>query len=171
VPIARRLATSQIRTCPSGPDVTSVSPSGLTSTPDTVPAWARKAGAVGRRRLAEKSRTRSASLPASSRRRSREKPLKVGKLSSTRKRASLWCLLDRLAALNPKVAVAGHKTPGAADTPAAIEASKRYLTDFGRLQEDTSSDRELYDPMTEIYPDWVSHQAWLMFGFPMPTRQ
>jgi glyoxylase-like metal-dependent hydrolase (beta-lactamase superfamily II) len=72
--------------------------------------------------------------------------------------------LDRLAALNPKTAVAGHKKPGAPDTPAAIEATKRYLTDFGRLQEQTSSDRELYDALTELYPDWVSHQAWLMFG-------
>ena len=74
--------------------------------------------------------------------------------------------LDRLAALNPKIAVAGHKKPGAPNTPAAIEASKRYLGDFGRLRESTSGDRELYDAMTELYPDWVSHQAWLMFGFP-----
>jgi len=72
---------------------------------------------------------------------------------------------DRLAALNPKIAVSGHKKPGAPDIPATIEASKRYLIDFGRLQEETSSDQELYDAMTELYPDWVSHQAWLMFGF------
>ncbi|HEY6874257.1 MAG TPA: MBL fold metallo-hydrolase [Geobacteraceae bacterium] len=73
--------------------------------------------------------------------------------------------LDRLAALNPKFAVAGHKKPGAPDIPVAIEESKRYLTDFGRLKESTSSDLELYDAMTELYPDWVCHQAWLMFGF------
>ncbi len=72
--------------------------------------------------------------------------------------------LDRLAALNPEIAVAGHKKPGAPDTPAAIEKSKRYLADFGRLQKSASSDRELYDAMTELYPGWVSHQAWLMFG-------
>jgi glyoxylase-like metal-dependent hydrolase (beta-lactamase superfamily II) len=72
--------------------------------------------------------------------------------------------LDRLAALNPKIAVAGHKKTGAPDTPAAIEATKRYLIDFGRLRESTSSDRELYDAMTELYPSWASHQAWLMFG-------
>jgi glyoxylase-like metal-dependent hydrolase (beta-lactamase superfamily II) len=72
--------------------------------------------------------------------------------------------LDRLAELNPKTAVAGHKKPGASDVPAAIEASKRYLADFGRLQASASSDRELYDAMTDLYPDWVSHQAWLMFG-------
>ncbi|HEY6874600.1 MAG TPA: MBL fold metallo-hydrolase [Geobacteraceae bacterium] len=80
-------------------------------------------------------------------------------------RANWIAALDRLAALNPKIAVAGHKKPGAPDAPAAIEESKRYLTDFGRLQESTSSDRELYDAMTDLYPDWVCHQAWLMFGF------
>ena len=72
--------------------------------------------------------------------------------------------LDRLAALNPKIAVAGHKKAGAPDTPAAIESSKRYLADFGRLKESTSSEQELYDAMTDLYPDWASHQAWLMFG-------
>jgi glyoxylase-like metal-dependent hydrolase (beta-lactamase superfamily II) len=72
--------------------------------------------------------------------------------------------LDRLAALNPKIAVAGHKKAGTPDTPAAIEDSKRYLTDFGRLKESIPSERELYDAMTELYPDWASHQTWLMFG-------
>lgn len=80
-------------------------------------------------------------------------------------RANWIAALERLAALNPKIAVAGHKKPGAADTPAAIGASIRYLTDFGRLQESTSDDRELYDAMNELYPDWVGAQAWLMFGF------
>jgi glyoxylase-like metal-dependent hydrolase (beta-lactamase superfamily II) len=80
-------------------------------------------------------------------------------------RANWISALDRLAALNPKIAVAGHKKSGVPDTPAAINESKRYLTDFGRLKESTSSDHELYDAMTELYPDWVSHQAWLMFGF------
>jgi glyoxylase-like metal-dependent hydrolase (beta-lactamase superfamily II) len=41
--------------------------------------------------------------------------------------------LDRLAALRPKIAVAGHKKPGAPDSPSAIEDSKRYLQDFGEL--------------------------------------
>jgi pimeloyl-ACP methyl ester carboxylesterase len=72
--------------------------------------------------------------------------------------------LDRLAALNPKTVVAGHKKPGAPDGPETIEATKHYLADFDRLQGETSSDRELYDAMTDLYPDWVSHQAWLMFG-------
>jgi len=83
--------------------------------------------------------------------------------TTPKSRANWIVALDRLAALNPKIAVAGHKKTSAPDTPAAIEASKRYVTDFGRLQESTHSDRELYDAMTELYPDWVSHQAWLMF--------
>jgi glyoxylase-like metal-dependent hydrolase (beta-lactamase superfamily II) len=37
-------------------------------------------------------------------------------------------------------------------------------TDFGRLKESTTSDHELYDAMTELYPDWASNQTWLMFG-------
>jgi glyoxylase-like metal-dependent hydrolase (beta-lactamase superfamily II) len=72
--------------------------------------------------------------------------------------------LDRLAALEPKIAVAGHKKTGAPDTPDAIAASRQYLVDFDALVESTSSDRELYDEMTTRYPTWVSHQAWLMFN-------
>lgn len=74
--------------------------------------------------------------------------------------------LDRLAALDPKIVVAGHKKTGAPDVPAAIGETRRYLEDFGRLQGSISDERELYDAMTELYPDWVSHQSWLMFGFP-----
>jgi glyoxylase-like metal-dependent hydrolase (beta-lactamase superfamily II) len=77
--------------------------------------------------------------------------------------------LDRLAALKPKIAVAGHKKTGAPDTPGAIEGSQNYLRDFGRLQESTNSDEELFDEMTKLYPDWVSHQSWLMFGLPVAT--
>ncbi|BBZ26651.1 MBL fold metallo-hydrolase [Mycolicibacterium madagascariense] len=72
--------------------------------------------------------------------------------------------LDRLAALNPKHAVAGHKKASAPDTPEAIEASKQYLIDFSRLVESTASDLELYTEMNELYPEWASPQAWLMFG-------
>ncbi|MER6085460.1 hypothetical protein ABT156_45570, partial [Streptomyces sp. NPDC001833] len=73
--------------------------------------------------------------------------------------------VDRLAALNPKHVVAGHKKPGAPDTPKAIEWTKQYLLDFTRLKNEISDDRKLYDAMTDLYPDWVCHQAWLMFGF------
>ncbi|WP_433207420.1 MBL fold metallo-hydrolase [Nocardia sp. CA-107356] len=80
-------------------------------------------------------------------------------------RANWISALDRLAALKPKTVVAGHKKPGAPDVPETINDTRRYLTDFSRLQESTGNDRELYDAMTDLYPDWVCHQAWLMFGF------
>ena len=72
--------------------------------------------------------------------------------TTTESRASWIAPLDRLAALNPKIAVAGHKKPGAPDTPAAIDATQRYLTDFGRLQEATACDQEVFNAMTDLYP-------------------
>jgi len=74
--------------------------------------------------------------------------------------------LDRLAALNPTTVVAGHKKPGAPDSPSAIQDTKRYLQDYDRLQKAAKSDKELFDQMTELYPHWVANQSWLMFGFP-----
>jgi hypothetical protein len=74
--------------------------------------------------------------------------------------------LDRLAVLRPKIAVAGHKKRGAPDSPSAIQDSKRYLEDFGRLQQSTTTDEELFNEMTKRYHDWESNQAWLMFGVP-----
>ena len=74
--------------------------------------------------------------------------------------------LERLAALNPAIVVAGHKKPGAPDSPSAIEETKRYLEDFDRLQKSATSDHDLFDQMTALYPDWVANQSWLMFGFP-----
>jgi glyoxylase-like metal-dependent hydrolase (beta-lactamase superfamily II) len=74
--------------------------------------------------------------------------------------------LDRLAALNPTMVVAGHKKPGAPDSPSTIQDTKRYLQDFDRLQKTAKSDQELFDQMTELYPHWVANQSWLMFGFP-----
>jgi len=76
--------------------------------------------------------------------------------------------LDRLAALNPTTVVAGHKKPGAPDSPSTIQDTKRYLQDFDRLQKTATSDQELFDQMTELYPHWVANQSWLMFGFPQP---
>jgi glyoxylase-like metal-dependent hydrolase (beta-lactamase superfamily II) len=73
--------------------------------------------------------------------------------------------LDRLTPLSPRTVIAGHKKPGAPDTPAAIDATRQYLTDFGDLQRSTKTDRELYDTIGDRYPGWVCHQAWLMFGF------
>src|SRR5208337_2067988 len=65
--------------------------------------------------------------------------------------------LDRLAALNPTMVVAGHKKPGAPDSPSAIQDTKRYLEDFDRVQKTAASDQDLFDQMTELYPHWVAN--------------
>jgi hypothetical protein len=44
--------------------------------------------------------------------------------------------------------------------------NQAYLQDFDRLQKIATSDEELFDQMTKLYPDWVANQSWLMFGFP-----
>ncbi len=75
-------------------------------------------------------------------------------------------VLDGLTALNPTMVVAGHKKPGAPDSPSAIQETKRYLQDFDRIKKTATSDQELFDQMTELYPHWVANQSWLMFGFP-----
>ena len=88
---------------------------------------------------------------------------------TTRESRQNWiAALDRLAALNPAIVVAGHKKPGALDSPSAIQDTKRYLQDFDRVQKTATSDQELFDQMTELYPHWVANQSWLMFGFPQP---
>jgi glyoxylase-like metal-dependent hydrolase (beta-lactamase superfamily II) len=61
--------------------------------------------------------------------------------------------LDKLEALNPKAVVAGHKVPGNHDDPRIIGQTRQYLRDFNRLNAATSTARELYDAMLEIYPD------------------
>lgn len=73
--------------------------------------------------------------------------------------------LDRLAKLQPKFVVAGHKKPGMADTPEIIDQTKQYLTDFMTMKEQADSDEDLFNQMGKKYSDWASHQSWLMFGF------
>jgi glyoxylase-like metal-dependent hydrolase (beta-lactamase superfamily II) len=86
--------------------------------------------------------------------------------STPESRKNWIAALDRLAALNPAMVVAGHKKPGSPDSPSAIQDTKRYLQDFDRLQKTATSDKDLFDQMTELYPHWVANQSWLMFGFP-----
>src|SRR5271170_1908795 len=86
--------------------------------------------------------------------------------TTPKSRKNWMAALDRLAALNPAMVVAGHKKPGAPDAPSTIQDSKRYLEDFDRVQKTARSDQELCDQMTELYPHWVANQSWLMFGFP-----
>ena len=61
--------------------------------------------------------------------------------------------LDKLEALKPKAVVAGHKVPGNDDHPRIIAETRQYIRDFSRLNTATTTARQLYDAMLEIYPD------------------
>jgi len=52
--------------------------------------------------------------------------------------------------------IAGHKRPGNDDSPRIIEETRQYIRDFDRLAETTTTARELYDEMLELYPDRVN---------------
>lgn len=60
---------------------------------------------------------------------------------------------DKLEALKPKAVIAGHKIPENDDDPRNIATTRQYLRDFNRLDEVTTSARELYDAMLELHPD------------------
>jgi hypothetical protein len=60
--------------------------------------------------------------------------------STPESRKNWIAALDQLAALNPAIVVAGHKKPGAPDSPSAIQETKRYLEDFDRVEKAATSD-------------------------------
>jgi glyoxylase-like metal-dependent hydrolase (beta-lactamase superfamily II) len=61
--------------------------------------------------------------------------------------------LDKLETLTPRAVIAGHKIPEKKDEPRIIAETRQYLRDFNRLDESTTTIRELYDAMLELYPD------------------
>jgi glyoxylase-like metal-dependent hydrolase (beta-lactamase superfamily II) len=74
--------------------------------------------------------------------------------------------LDTIESLKPIAAIAGHKRPGAPDTPNNIEATRKYIRDFDRIDSYTKTALELYNEMLAIYPErvnpavlWYSAQA------------
>ena len=74
--------------------------------------------------------------------------------------------LDTIESLKPVAAIAGHKRPGAPDTPNNIEATRKYIRDFDRIASYTKTALDLYNEMLAIYPErvnpavlWYSAQA------------
>jgi glyoxylase-like metal-dependent hydrolase (beta-lactamase superfamily II) len=61
--------------------------------------------------------------------------------------------LDTIEALHPRAVIAGHKKPENDDSPRIIEETRRYIRDFDRLAESTTTARELYDTMLALYPE------------------
>ena len=64
--------------------------------------------------------------------------------------------LDTIESLKPVAVIAGHKRPGAPDTPNNIEATRKYIRDFDRIASQTKTALELYNEMLTIYPERVN---------------
>ena len=76
--------------------------------------------------------------------------------TNTQSRLEWISTLDKLEALEPKAVVAGHKVPENDDDPRIIAETRQYLRDFNRLNTTTTTARQLYDAMLEIYPHRVN---------------
>ncbi|MER7007287.1 MBL fold metallo-hydrolase [Dactylosporangium sp. NPDC000555] len=82
------------------------------------------------------------------------------------KREAWIASLDAIAALGPKVVVAGHKRAGSPDLPEHIAASQRYLRDFTRIANQRDTAEDLVAGMMELHGDrdnphtlWISARA------------
>jgi glyoxylase-like metal-dependent hydrolase (beta-lactamase superfamily II) len=69
------------------------------------------------------------------------------------KREGWIASLDRIAALNPKIIVAGHKAPDARDDDpqAILTATKTYIRDFDRLVTESATPKEVIDKMMLLH--------------------
>jgi glyoxylase-like metal-dependent hydrolase (beta-lactamase superfamily II) len=61
--------------------------------------------------------------------------------------------LDKIETLKPRAVIAGHKKAEKDDSPRIIEETRQYIRDFESLAKMTTTARELYDKMLEVYPD------------------
>jgi len=73
--------------------------------------------------------------------------------SDPQRRREWIAALDTIESLNPRAVIAGHKRPGNADRSKIIEETRQYIRDFDRIAGTTTTARELYDKMLELYPD------------------
>jgi len=67
--------------------------------------------------------------------------------------------LDRIEALRPAAVIAGHKRAENDDSPRIIEETRQSIRDFDRIAETTTTARELFGKMLEIYPDRINPGA------------
>ena len=71
--------------------------------------------------------------------------------------------LDKIESLNPHVVIASHKRPDREDNPRIIEETRKYIRDFDRLAEMTTTAQELYDKMLELHPNRVN-PGWALWS-------
>jgi len=73
--------------------------------------------------------------------------------SNTETRREWIAALDTIESLKPLAVIAGHKKPEVKDSPRIVEETRQYIRDFDRLARMTTTARELYDEMLQLYPD------------------
>jgi len=71
--------------------------------------------------------------------------------------------LDKIESLNPHAVIASHKRPDREDNPRIIEETRKYIRDFDRLAEMTTTAQELYDKMLELHPNRVN-PGWALWS-------
>ncbi len=64
--------------------------------------------------------------------------------------------LDQVEALNPSAVVVGHGPLDPDNSPTHIAATRHYLLDFDRLDQETTTARQLYDAMLALYPNRIN---------------
>jgi glyoxylase-like metal-dependent hydrolase (beta-lactamase superfamily II) len=76
--------------------------------------------------------------------------------TDTASRCEWIATLDKIESLKPQTVIAGHKVPGNDDDPRVIGETRQYIRDFNRLDETTTTPRQLYDAMLELYPTRIN---------------
>src|SRR5262249_19444845 len=75
-------------------------------------------------------------------------------VESTRQTRLEWlAALHTIQSLKPPPVLSRHPVPEGNDAPTHIDATRRYIRDFIRLNEQTATGHDLYDRMLELYPD------------------
>ena len=86
------------------------------------------------------------------------------------KRREWIAALDKMESLKPRAVIAGHKRVGSVDSPKVIQETRQYILDFDRLAGMTTTARELYDKMLELYPNRVN-PGWALWNSARAVKQ
>jgi glyoxylase-like metal-dependent hydrolase (beta-lactamase superfamily II) len=75
--------------------------------------------------------------------------------SDVESRARWHQSIAHIVALHPNVVIAGHKSPGATDSPAALHAMDQYLTDFDAARSSSTDAKAMVATIEAKYPGWT----------------
>jgi glyoxylase-like metal-dependent hydrolase (beta-lactamase superfamily II) len=79
--------------------------------------------------------------------------------SDPQRRREWIAALDTIESLHPQTVIAGHQRAGRHDGPEIIEETRRYIRDFDRIAETTSTARDLYEQILALHPDRINPNA------------